>query len=57
MTTFLIILAVVFALLLAWAFCRGSGGPPPPPGGGGGGNDLGMDLPTWVAMEENLYDD
>ena len=48
---------VIVILLVVAVFCAACRKPRPPRSGGAGGNDLGMDLPTWVAMEQNLYDD
>ena len=48
---------VIVILLVVAVICSVCRKPRPPRSGGAGGNDLGMDLPTWVAMEQNLDDD
>ncbi|HOB54224.1 MAG TPA: hypothetical protein PKG76_16045 [Acidobacteriota bacterium] len=52
--TLLWILIIVVAILVVIKLGR----KPPRPKGGGPGKDTvgGIDLPTWVAMEENLDD-
>ena len=54
MDTLLWILIIGIAILVVTKLGR----KPPRPRGGGAGQDTvgGIDLPTWVAMEENLDD-
>lgn len=51
----IIIVLIVVAILVVIKL----GGKPPRPRGGGAGRETvgGIDLPTWVAMEENLDDE
>lgn len=52
----LVILAIIGLVIFIVMLLR-SGRRPPRSRGGGEPTVGGIDLPTWVAMEENLYDD
>ena len=47
---------IFVAGIVIWLFIKFGGKPPRPRGGAGKDTVGGIDLPTWVAMEENLDD-